>query len=62
MANRVEKVITEQGFEVRRMKKKDIKRFLAIYFDASMNGELMPDIDGKQFSAFIDKDSVERVK
>ena len=48
-ANRVEKVITEQGFEVRRMKKEDIKRFLAIYFDASMNGELMPDTDGEQF-------------
>ena len=62
MANRVEKVITEQGFEVRRMKKEDVKRFLAIYFDASMNGELMPDTDGEQFSAFIDKDSVERVK
>ena len=62
MANRVEKVITEQGFEVRRMKKEDIKRFLAIYFDTSMNGELMTDTDGEQFSAFIDKDSVERVK
>lgn len=61
-ANRVEKIITEQGFEVRRMKKEDIKRFLAIYFDASMNGELMPDTDGEQFSTFIDKDSVERVK
>ena len=48
-ANRVEKVITEQGFEVRRMKKEDIRRFLAIYFDASMNGELMPDTDGEQF-------------
>ena len=48
-ANRVEKVITEQGFEVRRMKKEDIKRFLAIYFDASVNGELMPDTDGEQF-------------
>lgn len=48
-ANRVEKVITEQGFEVRRMKKEDIKRFLAIYFDASVNGELMPDVDGEQF-------------
>lgn len=48
-ANRVEKVITEQGFEVRRMKKEDIKRFLAIYFDASVNGELIPDVDGEQF-------------
>lgn len=54
-ANRVEKVITEQGFEVRRMKKEDIKRFLAIYFDASVNGELMPDTDGKQFCTYVDK-------
>ena len=49
MANRVEKVITEQGFEVRRMKKEDIKRFLALYFDASLNGEHMPDVDGEQY-------------
>lgn len=48
-ANRVEKVISEQGFEVRRMNKEDIKRFLAIYFDASFNGEQIPDIDGEQF-------------
>jgi len=47
--NRIEKIITEQGFEIRRMKKEDIKRFLAIYFDASMNGELLPDVDGGQY-------------
>ena len=57
-ANRVEKVITEQGFEVRRMKKEDIKRFLAIYFDASVNGELMPDVDGEQFCADVDSGSM----
>lgn len=45
--NRVEKAIAEQGFEVKRMDKDDIKRFLAIYFGASMQGELIPDIDGK---------------
>lgn len=45
--NRVEKVLAEQGFEVKRMSKDDIKRFLAIYFGASMQGELIPDIDGK---------------
>lgn len=45
--NRVEKAIAEQGFEVKRMGKDDIKRFLAIYFGASMQGELIPDIDGK---------------
>ena len=47
--NRIEKVISEQGFEVRRMRKSDIKRFLAIYFDASMNGDQLPDTDGGQF-------------
>lgn len=48
-ANRTEKIISEQGFEVQRMKKADIKRFLAIYFEASMNGEQMQDIDGESF-------------
>lgn len=48
-ANRIEKVISEQGFEVKRMNKADIKRFLALYFDGSMNGEQMPDIDGEQY-------------
>lgn len=47
--NCIEKVISEQGFEVRRMRKSDIKRFLAIYFDASMNGDQLPDTDGGQF-------------
>lgn len=51
-ANRIEKVISEQGFEVRRMQKADIKRFLALYFDASMNGEQIPDTDGEQFFDF----------
>ncbi len=48
-ANRIEKTIAEQGFEVHRLPKEEIKRFLALYFDASMSGELMPDIDGSQF-------------
>ena len=51
--NKVEKAIAEQGFEVKRMKKDDIKRFIAIYFGASMQGELIPDIDGKD--AFDDE-------
>lgn len=44
--NRIEKAIAEQGFEVKRAKKEDIKRFLAIYFEASMQGELIPEVDG----------------
>ena len=31
------------------MRKTDIKRFLALYFDASINGEQMPDADGEQY-------------
>ena len=48
-ANRIEKRISEQGFEVRRMRRTDIKRFLALYFDASISGEQMPDADGEQY-------------
>ena len=58
-ANRIEKTISEQGFEVRRMKKSDIKRFLALYFEASMNGEQMPDIDGEQFYEVDDDEDSE---
>lgn len=48
-ANRTEKLISEQGFEVHRMKKPEIKRFLALFFEASMSGETLPDYDGEQF-------------
>ena len=58
-ANRIEKVISEQGFEVRRMRKADIKRFLALYFETSMNGEQMPDIDGEQFCGIDDGEKSE---
>lgn len=47
--NRVEKIISDQGFDVKRMSKEDIKRFLAIYFDASYTGDQMPDVDGLQW-------------
>lgn len=47
--NRVEKAISDLGFDVKHMNKESIKRFLAIYFDASFSGELIPDIDGEQY-------------
>lgn len=53
-ANEIEKTISEHGFEVYRMKKSEIKRFLALYFDASMQGEQMPDTDGEQFTERMD--------
>lgn len=48
-ANSIQKLIAEQGFDCHRMKKDEIKRFLALYFDASMLGEQMPDTDGGQY-------------
>lgn len=47
--NQALKAISEQGFEVQRMGKAEIKRLIAIYFGASMDGELMPDVDGAQY-------------
>ncbi len=48
-ANRVEKIITEQNFEIRRMKKSDVKRMLSVYFNSGKYGDQMPDIDGEQY-------------
>lgn len=47
--NRVLKLVTEQGFEVQKMDKADIKRLVAIYFGTCMDGDLMPDVDGAQY-------------
>lgn len=53
-ANRIESKIAGEGFEVHRLKKPEIKRILALYFDASMQGETMPDIDGEQYFTVTD--------
>ena len=45
----IERKLREEGFDFRHLKKPDIKRMLAIYFDASLYGEQMPDVDGAQF-------------
>lgn len=52
--NRIENKIAGEGFEVHRLKKQEIKRILALYFDASMQGEAMPDIDVEQFYEVTD--------
>lgn len=53
-SNQILKSIAERGFEAQRMDKADIKRLLAIYFGASMDGDLMPDADGSQFFEGVD--------
>lgn len=47
--NRLTKLIAEHGFEVKQLKKEDIKRMLAIYFEVSMNGEEIPDTEGETY-------------
>ncbi len=58
-ANRVEKIITDQGFDTHRLKKNDIKRLLALYFDASYSGEQMPDQDGEQYIGYMSLETVQ---
>ena len=45
--NRIQKYISEQGFEVKRAEKIDIKRFLSIYFLRHIPVEELPDTDGE---------------
>ena len=49
LVNEISHRISDQGFDVHPMSKAEIKRFLALYFDASMNGDQMPDADGEQY-------------
>ena len=47
--NEAQKRMAEKGFETRRLNKAGLKRFLAIYLDASMDGDKLPDVDGAQY-------------
>ena len=58
-ANRIESKIAGEGFEVHRLKKPEIKRIMALYFEASMQGEAIPDIDGEQFYEGTDDEDEE---
>ena len=55
--NRIEKAIADRGFEVKRIGKDDIKRILAIYFESSMSGDRIGDVDGANY---LTEDSIER--
>ena len=47
--NEARKRMSEKGFEARRLTKPELKRFLAIYLEASMDGDKLPDTDGSQY-------------
>ena len=48
-ANTIQKTLAEQGFDSHLMTKGEIKRFMALYFGASIQGERLPDVDGAQY-------------
>ena len=48
--NETRKRMAERSFEVQHLSKEEIKRLLAIYFGASMDGDKMPDVDGGQYT------------
>ena len=47
-SNRAQKVMEEQGFDMKRMDKEGLKQMFAIYFGTAITGEQMPDVDGVQ--------------
>lgn len=47
--NEARKRMAEKGFEAHRLTKAELKRFLAIYLEASMDGDKLPDVDGGQY-------------
>lgn len=47
--NDLQKKLSGEGFESKRLGRREIKHFLALYFGASLYGEDIPDADGAQY-------------
>ena len=47
--NRIEKILTENGFTVRRYAREDIKTLLAVYYEQNGTTELFENIDGERW-------------
>ena len=46
--NDAQKALHDEGFEAWRMGKPEIKRLLALYFESSMTGDQIPDVEGME--------------
>lgn len=57
--NEARKRMAEKGFEAHRLTKPELKRFLAIYLEASMDGDKLPDVDGGQYFREVPKNGKE---
>lgn len=53
--NDARKRMAEKGFETHRLTKAEIKRFLAIYLESSMDGDKLPDVDGGQYVKEVER-------
>lgn len=53
---RIEKLLAEQGFKVRRADKEDIKRILAVYFAQNVTTEHFEDFDGERWITVMEQD------
>ena len=51
LAQEMERNIAAQGFHVHRMRKSEIKRMMALYLDAYIEGDRLPDVDGEQYES-----------
>ena len=49
LVNRVGKTISDHGFEAKKMTKEELKRMLAIYFETSMHGDEIEDIEAENY-------------
>ena len=52
---RIEKLLSEQSFKVRRADKEDIKRLLAIYFEQNVTTEHFEDFDGERWITVMEQ-------
>ena len=52
---RIEKLLSEQGFKVRRADGEDIKRLLAIYFEQNVTTEHFEDFDGERWITVMEQ-------
>ena len=57
--NEARKRMAEKGFEAHRLTKPELKRFLTIYLEASMDGDKLPDVDGGQYFREVPKNGKE---
>lgn len=48
-SNTTLKQMSERGFEAERLKKPELKRLVALYFETCMDGDKLPDVDGGQY-------------